>query len=201
MLRPRAFPGNPEQITGSKSVHCKAGESSIGGRDQLGVWALYNWRMASTEPPESFKRSDSSLTREEIPPDIESDVNGDEVVNSLLPINFVTSMWSRKHLLSGWSCKLSKKLEFSEVYCTIFPMCMQSTCMAISVYMWPVLVPSLGILSTWQSSHNLSKPWHPRRRHLWFLSPNHLILHSECFLQIQFCQGECMDGRQCWSLL
>lgn len=30
-----AFPGNPEQITGSKSVHCKAGESSIGGRDQL----------------------------------------------------------------------------------------------------------------------------------------------------------------------
>lgn len=48
--------------------------------------------MASTEPPESFKRSDSSLTREEIPPDVESDVNGDEVVNSLLPINFVTSM-------------------------------------------------------------------------------------------------------------
>ncbi|KAL6319040.1 hypothetical protein AAG906_001513 [Vitis piasezkii] len=30
-----AFPGNPEQITGSKRVHHKAGESSIGGRDQL----------------------------------------------------------------------------------------------------------------------------------------------------------------------
>lgn len=30
-----AFPGNPEQITGSKRVHRKAGESSIGGRDQL----------------------------------------------------------------------------------------------------------------------------------------------------------------------
>ena len=28
-----------------------------------GVWALFSWRMASTVPPQSLKRSDSSLTR------------------------------------------------------------------------------------------------------------------------------------------
>ena len=57
--------------------------------------------MASTEPLNSLKRSDSSFTSEEIPLDVKWDVDEDEVVHSPHLIN-LCYMYVKQKTSSVW---------------------------------------------------------------------------------------------------